>query len=466
MLDNLLRQRPTLRPLKNAKNLGDYLAPILAWECRPDVFPYATLFLDLVQKEVAQGYGDATATKVVAQLKKNFTVETGVHLSLPRLYDRATVHSIPLNNVNTLVFQATLYSAAARLGAGQEFHISCSSGHVFLSNINSGAYFQADIDHCLRLLPNKLDKTTQTYLPAVTQEAFDKILRGKNLSQTGQKRAETIRQTFAAQQEHFSRQIGTAHAALYNEVLPPSVRQITFDFEAIIPTFLSALLKDPRSLTYRLFATESGRDFLLNDFSEVMTAWKKGSAPFDPLENRHGLLCMASSPYAGDLLPDVLCEALKNRTLMPKTALSFILFLLEAGLAPTGGMRQTHYATEIRDKLVAWLRRDCPDDPRIAALTVLPTDRAILSPLWGVNAAHPEHPVSYREALNGWRLSEELARGILNVSGEAALAAGAVLMDDSFFGEEKIPDEKRQALLREIALETDILKCAEGFYES
>ncbi|MDR3425109.1 MAG: hypothetical protein P4M13_08605 [Alphaproteobacteria bacterium] len=465
VLDNLLALRPTLRPLAEAQNLGQYLAPVLAWKFQPSLFPCAQLFLDLVQQEIDRCYGKNTAMQVAAQLKSNFTVETGVHVSLPRLYDRATVHSIPLNNVNTLTFQATLYSAAARLAVGQAFHISCSTGHISLSNINSGAYFQPDVEHCLRLQPNKFDKTPQTYLPPLTEEGFHKILRGKTLSADGQKRAELFRKNIQNHPDNFSRQIATTHAALYNEVLPQDIRQITFDFELVVPAYLIALLENPQSLTHRLFTTQGGRDFLRNEFNDVITAWKTDIPPFDVLENRHGHLHVSHAPYLGSLSPKSLCEALEQKKILPKTALSFILFMLEAGLAPTGGMRQTHYATQIRDKLVGWLRREYPDDPRIESLAVLPTDRAILTPLWGVNGDSLQHPVSYREALNGWRLPEETARKILNVSGQSALAAGAILMDDSFFGKEKIPDGTRQAMLREIAETGDILKCAGGFYE-
>lgn len=465
IFDNLLKRRPTLWPLVKAQSLGEYLAPVLAWKFQPNLFPNAQIFLDLVQQEIGRCYGGTTAAQVAAQLKSNFTVETGVHISLPRLHDRATVHSIPLNNVNTLTFQATLYSAAARLAAGQAFHISCSTGHISLSNINSGAYFQPDVAHCLRLQPNKLDKTPQTYLPPLTVEGLDKIMRGRKLSADGQKRAELFRQNVQDHPDNYSRQIATTHAALYNEVLPPSIRQITFDFELVVPAYLTALLKDHKSLTHRLFTTLGGRDFLRNEFNDVITAWKTDVPPFDVLETRHGHWHVSHDPYLGSLSPDSLCEALEQRKILPKTALSFILFMLEAGLAPTGGMRQTHYATQIRDKLVGWLRREYPDDPRIEALAALPTDRAILTPLWGVNGDFQEHPVSYREALNGWRLSEETAWEILDVSGQSALAAGAILMDDSFFGEEKIPDEVRQDMLRVIAETTDVLKCAGGFYE-
>jgi hypothetical protein len=465
VLSNLLTLRPTLRHLVEAQTLGQYLAPVLAWKFQPNLFPNAQLFLDLVQQEIGLCYGETTASQVAEQLKKNFTVETGVHVSLPRLHDRATVHSIPLNNVNTLTFQATLYSAAARLAAGQAFHISGSSSHIFLSNINSGTYFQPDASHCLRLQPNKLDKTLQTHLPPLTVDGLDKILRSKKLSVDGQIRSELFRQNVQDHPDNFSRQIVTTHAALYNEVLPPSVRQITYDFELVVPAYLTALLKDSTSLTYRLFTTLGGRDFLRNEFNDVITAWKTDAPPFDVLEIRHGHLQVSHDPYSGSLSPDSLCEALEQKKILPKTALSFILFMLEAGLVPTGGMRQTHYATQIRDKLVGWLQRECPNDPRIEVLTVLPTDRAVLTPLWGVNNDLPEHPVSYREALNGWRLSEETALKILNVSGQSALAAGAILMDDSFFGEEKTPDETRQAMLRDIAETSDILKCAGGFYE-
>ncbi len=465
VLANLLTLRPTLRPLVEASNLGQYLAPVLDWKFQPSLFHNAQLFLDLVQKEIGQCYGDATASQVAEQLKSNFTVETGVHVSLPRLHDRSTVHSIPLNNVNTLTFQSTLYSAAARLAAGQAFHISCSSGHISLSNINSGAYFQPDVAHCLRLQPNKLDKTPQTFLPPLTVDGLDKILHGKNLSSDGHKRTEWLRQNVQNHPDNFSRQIATTHAALYNEVLPETVRQITFDFELVVPSYLTALLKDPRSLTHQLFSTLEGRDFLRNEFHDIITAWKTDVAPFDVLEIRHGHPHVTHTPYLGSLSPDSLCEALESKHIIPKTALSFIIFMLEAGLAPVGGMRQTHYATQIRDKLVGWLRHNRPDDPRIEALAILPTDRAVLTPLWGVNSDFPGHPVSYREALNGWRLSTEEAHKILSVSGQSALAAGAVLMDDSFFGEENIPDDARQAMLHEIAETTDVLKCAGGFYE-
>ncbi len=184
----LLDCRPTLRSLQDAPNLGTYLAPVLHWGFQPNIFPKARLLLDLIIEEIAACYGDSTARLAADQLQENFTVETGAHISLPRLHDKATQATRPAHNINTLVFQSSLYSAAAHLAAGHRLHISCLTGRITLGNPSSAAYFQPDREHCVRLQSNRWKDAPQCFLPALTAEGIDAILSHAPLTEAGCRR--------------------------------------------------------------------------------------------------------------------------------------------------------------------------------------------------------------------------------------------------------------------------------------
>jgi hypothetical protein len=175
------------------------------------------------------------------------------------------------------------------------------------------------------------------------------------------------------------------------------------------------------------------------------------------LEQQKGCLHISREPYNGDLSPSVLRKALEYREIIPKTALLFLVFLVEAGLAPTGGMTQTRYATQIRDRMQAWLSKHRPLDPRREALLDMPTDRAVLTPLWGVNNKRLCEPVSYDDALAGWRMTGETADKLLKVSGAAALNAGGMLTNDFMFSDNKLSEKERYTFLRDMADSGELL---------
>jgi hypothetical protein len=136
----------------------------------------------------------------------------------------------------------------------------------------------------------------------------------------------------------------------------------------------------------------------------------------------------------------------------------FIVFMLEAGLLPVGGMMQTHYATQIRDRLVHWLNRHSPADPRIEILATMPTDRAVLTPAWGLSQTNGIQPLSYRDALCGWRLNQETIQKILDVPGETALRAGGIIMHNFLFDKDKLDDADKEALFQNMQDEGALLQ--------
>ena len=197
---------------------------------------------------------------------------------------------------------------------------------------------------------------------------------------------------------------------------------------------------------------------MLDEFEGVNTAWRKQEAPFDCLMEDKGVLRFARTPYVESLTPENIRAALLAHKIMPRNALLFITFMLEAGIAPVGGMMQTHYATQIRDRLVKWLRQHSPADPRAEALAAMPTDLAVLTPAWGLSQTNGVQPLSYRDALCGWKLDRKTAQNILNVSGEAALRAGAVVMHNFLFSEGGLDDARKAILLQQMWNEGDLLQ--------
>ena len=149
-------------------------------------------------------------------------------------------------------------------------------------------------------------------------------------------------------------------------------------------------------------------------------------------------------------MPEDIRKALFAYKIMPKNAMLFIIFMLEAGLTPVGGMMQTHYATQIRDRLVSWLRHHCPTDPRVEVLASMPTDLTVLTPVWGLAQSDNIQPMSYRNALCGWQLDRKTAQSILNVSGETALQAGALVMHNFLFNGDELDDAHKEMMLQQM----------------
>src|SRR5690606_31905810 len=97
-------------------------------------------------------------------------------IALPRDLDKATGDQSPNKNVNTLVFQATVYMAALQHGQGNKYNISLYTGRTPPNNENSAKYFQpsARKDLLLPLIPNKLDGP-HSFIPAIGEEKIKEL---------------------------------------------------------------------------------------------------------------------------------------------------------------------------------------------------------------------------------------------------------------------------------------------------
>ena len=304
----LLQLRPTLEKLHRAKSLGDYLRPVMEWKFQPQTFPHAERLLGLMLAEIDICYGVQLRQQAESQLRQCFAVDTGSHVCLPRVYDKTAIRSAAQNNINTLIFQGLIATASAHMAHGHPLNISFSTGRVSITNFNSGAYFQPDAEVMVRLMPNKWKDSPQCYTPPISMDSFEESLvaatKVVKLTEDGATRTKLMRDAITSFPDSSFRQIATAHASLYNQVLSDEIQQISLDYEPIGREFLLALLEDKGSLTYRFFSAEEGRAFLLNEFDGVNTAWRKQESPFDCLLEDKGILRYGRVPYTGSLEPE------------------------------------------------------------------------------------------------------------------------------------------------------------------
>jgi|GEM_PF-2465727 D-alanyl-D-alanine dipeptidase len=338
-----------------------------------------------------------------------------------------------------------------QVGLTRHYNVSCSTGRIPLSNGSSSAsHFQPEENEILRFYTRKGNNHTPQFLLApLTPEAFEERVQNVKLTTAGKQRAEIVRRAIKKHPENFSRQVVTAYSALYNEILPSRIRQITIDYELFAPEFLIEVLQDKTSATHQLLGTKEGNDFILTRFSDVRTAWKIGETPFDLLHTTpKGPIQLM--PYRGDLSPDTLCNKLKAAEIIPKSALNTLVFLLEAGLAPVGGMEQVLYATQIKERVLEWLKTCRPEDPRIDAFSKIPTDRSYFS-LWGACSDDLCAPAYYGNALHDWRLTEATARDIMDVPGSISMSADSIVLNNRLLSSsEEFLDEEtaREAFAR------------------
>ncbi|MFN3827025.1 MAG: hypothetical protein ACK4NR_05295 [Micavibrio sp.] len=467
IMERIFEKAPTLARLGDASSLASYMAPAFEWQASPDTFPYRKDLQTRIVNETARLHGAETAAKIDAQLSRHFTVETGPHLSLPRDQDRVALPASAEDNVNTLIFQGTVVSAAAHKKAGDDIHLSFVTGRVTGSNPNSARYFQPAAGQALTVIGSKyISNSPQNFIPAINEERLaelDKELKkmGPSLTEADQNRAQRFMANMRKHPDSLRDQVAVAHSDLMTEVLSSAgMSQCTLEYEEVARDMFIDMLDDPRSLLHRIFSDPVLRESFINDFSNIGTGWKQGETPFDVIGTKKGITRVEGN-YDGDLSPATLKEKIRSREIMPKGALIYFTFIAEAGLLPLGGMFQTTYCTALRDRSVPLLQK-MGDHQRAEAVAQMPTHIATVSPAWGLTSADGQtHMTTYGDALSGkCQLTQKTLDDVMNLSGKTALLTSALCLHNFLVEEEdlKIGDDQKTLLLAEIAHQGDAIQ--------
>lgn len=424
-LARILEGRPALRRIAEAPTLREHLDSGLAWNPPTGVFPHRDALADVIVGEITRLHGGCAGQRTRDALAASWVVETGAHLNLPRRFDRAAVKDGP--QANPLVFQGQTLWVAATVSRGLPAAISLSSGRVPVNNANSGCYLDyAPQAEPIRLASNRYKETPQSLVPALPESKWNEVRRRAN----GSAVAEAILAAMTKPAVRFADQIVRGHAAFMSLVLPAEVRHVTVDSERVGAEFLRELFHDETSLLFRVFSDAERTNRFIAEFADLDTGWKESQTPFNRLEPDRDPPKFAE--YDGALDPACAREGLASGDLFAKGPLKFFAFMVEGGLCPIGGMFQSGYCTRIRD-LAARLLRDMGHEARAQTLATMPTEIAVVTPVWGVSEAND----TLANALD--LVERPLTRADLKeiggVSGRSALALATPTLAQLLLGE-------------------------------
>ncbi|WGL60076.1 hypothetical protein QEJ31_00470 [Pigmentibacter sp. JX0631] len=447
----LLEINPHFKRIIDSKNLKYYYEPACNWKPDSKNFPYKENLKSRIIDNIKKVYDIETAYLVKKYFDSNFCAETGSHISIPRSQDKVGKNISVNRNINTLIFQGTILSAAKNINNENKIHFSMGTSRVYLNNANSAAYIQFDKDDgCVRLVSNRWKDTPQIYIPSFELSGIlnlkmqaTNFIRKKYANKVDelQNGIKNIEKIFAFFEEvstkenaenknnlTFSEQISKVNSFLFNEILSQTgLKHVSIDYEKISWDFLIELLEDKKSITYKIFSDKKLRDKFLNIFSEIQTGWQSGQLPFDEVIEKNGikklfpLIASEIENSESDLFIEKILENLRENRIIPKGVLQFFLFMIEGGLLPLGGMNQSIYCTKIRDLSIHFLQNDLGEHERAAALKKLPSEIMNISLSWGIMKGTNDL-LCYSDFLEKEiKLNKSHMHSILNIPGEDAL---------------------------------------------
>ena len=426
-----LENFPALEKLYQADNLGSYMAPLMQWKLNKTVFPNSARLIELIKHDTHRLYGQDTADNFAEHLQTGaYIAETGPHMHMPRDLDRLDFKTKGYQNINTLTLQSILATTAIHSRYQQKFKLSMFTGIIPGRNTQSASYLQTSTKNSdiPRLISNKWAQHIQAYLPAMDNTKIDDLSKtiGTMNHLIDKDRTIQVLNLFKKNNTSFSDQISSGCNYLFDELQSESnVKQITLDSHLIAATYFTDLLADKNSLISAIFKDQSSADHFSQTFAGIRTGWKEGETPFINLEGTpHGngqAVYKTSGAYTGPCDRDSLLIALNNKTIMPTGVMGFFATMVEGGLLSTGGMFQSEYCTQIRDRAVPLLKA-YGDPQRAEILSQMPTDIATVSPVWGIDQTDDPDLLNYSALLTRVPpLSKDIFAQISDVTGPSAL---------------------------------------------
>jgi hypothetical protein len=388
-IEEVVSLRPQLKSLARADSVESYLDAALDWN--PSGFRHRGKLISLLLEEFCRAYDldDVGRKSLEQQLNSSWSVQTGEHISIPRIRGRATAKvmadGLVLPFHNSMVFQGVVYWAAMNHARGYRYSLEMATGRVPLNNPLSGAYLEISPQaKLIRLAAEKWHGTPQLLIPAIGEENIFKIRRdlrqSKHLVSADLSVFwEELIDQLGRDHGSFVDQIAFSHSLIMSKTMP--IRQLTIESERVAADFLAMLLADPDSLVGHIFSHADILSNFLERFSGINTGWERGRTPFLEVVSSGSVPHLAE--YEGCLEPEVLASRLRQRTIYPKGVMKFFAFMVDGGLLSVGGQQQIVYNGEVRDRAVGFLDY-LGEMSSSLALKEMPLDVAVITPCWGV----------------------------------------------------------------------------------
>lgn len=188
-----------------------------------------------------------------------------------------------------------------------------------------------------------------------------------------------LQEVFNRQDLKLPDQVALIQSNTINKVLQGSdIKHISVDAVEVARQFLISSLENKNSLWYNIFNNSEKFNKMHQSFIGIRGSWKANESVFDYVARDKGFSKTKTLPLeALDHKPETLLPLLKDRKIIPSSALLILLFQ-SASVMAHGGFFQTTYADKIKKRFVNYLS-DIGEVKRSEQLQKLPVDMALLS---------------------------------------------------------------------------------------
>lgn len=193
------------------------------------------------------------------------------------------------------------------------------------------------------------------------------------------KQYQKLMAVFGRQDLKLSDQVALIQSQTINNALNSTdIQHISVDAVEVVRKFLISQLENKNSLWYKIFNNPENLKKMQQAFIGIRGSWKENESPFDYVGKDKGFSKCISLPLdAIDHKPEVLLPLLKDKKIIPSSALLVLIFQ-SSGMMAHGGFFQTTYADKIKKRFTDFLQ-DIGETKRAEQLKKLPVDMALLS---------------------------------------------------------------------------------------
>lgn len=347
----------------------DFYKPIFEYSVNETVFSESKMFKRLIVKSVCEIYGSEKGRMLEEFLNKHFIADTATHYCFPRTYD----NHFGIDYDCSITWNSYLLSAAMSKYYGQKIHFGLYTTQIPFSTINSPSVIEIGKNRYESIVPKK-NKSDFVCLSKVDDKKYDEGLKKlENMAVTSieKEKLNDIRR-LRISGNVFADETILIHKYLLDDFLNSEytgIEQITLPLD-IATEFLATQLKDKTSIYYRIFGDSNNLLLFVNMLAGIRSGWKVGESPFYFVNEKFRLEHRVFTNEDHDM--DNLISLLINKKIFPTTILLVVILLL-SGMVPLGGMLQSKYASDAKDKLCEYLNLiGCKD--RSAALKLIPVN--------------------------------------------------------------------------------------------
>ena len=224
------------------------------------------------------------------------------------------------------------------------------------------------------------------------------------------KQYQELSEVFNRQDLKLPDQVALIQAKTINKSLEGAdITHISIDAVEVARKFLIASLENKDSLWYYIFRNPENFEKMHQTFIGIRGSWKANESPFDYVGRENGFAKGISLPLdAIDHQPETLLPLLKEKKIMPSSALMVLIFQ-SASMMAHGGFFQTTYADKIK-KRFSELLQSMGETKRANQLQKLPVDMALLS--LGVVNDTSGNPMKLSEIS---RMSEDKRKALMDM---------------------------------------------------